>query len=137
MRVRDGSSDVCSSNLVPRLPSRAGRPGWWIKRRAAELGLAGQKVAPAEWTAAEIDLLREHAHKKPGAIAAILRRRGFQRTVTAVVVKTKRQALDRTDVDHFPATALPGVMGVDAKAVKRWIEVAGLEGGRTRPRMND
>src|SRR3546814_1003769 len=68
--------------------------------------------------------------KKPGAIAAILRRRGFQRTVTAVVVKTKRLALDRTDVDHFTATALAGVMGVDAKTVTRWIEVAGLKAER-------
>ena len=119
---------------VPRLSAMAGRPRWWVKKRAGELGVASQRVAPVEWSKEELSLLEDNHHKNPTAIRSMLDRRGYKRSTTAIVVKMKRMGLSGVDEDHFTARGLADVMGVESHTVLRWIETYGLKAKRVGPR---
>lgn len=119
---------------VPRLSAMAGRPKWWVKKRAGELGLAVQRTAPTQWSAEELALLEENHHKNPTAIRSMFARRGFNRSTTAIVVKMKRMGLSGVDEDYFTARGLADVMGVESHTVLRWIEKYGLKAKRVGPR---
>lgn len=120
----------CEKGAVAALASRLGRPRWWVSRRAVALGLVPPRRKEAPWSAAELDIVGENGHRDPQAIGAILKRRGFARTATAIIVKLKRLGIDRADPDHMTACQLAGVMGVDAKTVTRWIDKGWLKAGR-------
>lgn len=107
---------------VQRLVARLGRPRQWVFRRATELGCVFPRLKDPPWSAEEDALLGDHAHKTPGAIQGIFRRRGFSRSKTAIQVKRKRLHLETADIDHYTANQLASCMGVDAKAVTRWID---------------
>lgn len=112
----------CEKGAVEALARRLGRPRWWVSKRAVKLGLVPPRRKEPTWSAREVELLSEHAHKSAAALRAILKRNGFSRTVTAVMVRLKREGFDRTDPHRLTARQLGEVMGVDGKTVTRWID---------------
>lgn len=111
---------------VARLAQTLMRPRWWVSKRATKLGLVVPRFKESPWTPAELDIVQAHAHRSPATLRRTLQRHGFTRTETAIVVKLKRLGADRTDPDHYTATGLADLMGVDVKTVTRWIETLGL-----------
>ncbi len=119
-----------SNNAVNELAARAGRPRWWVSKRAVRLGLVGPRFKQPEWNAAELEILGEHAHKDPAVICRRLKAAGYARSETAIVVKRKRLALDIRDPNRCTATQLAALMGVDTKTVTGWIVKGWLEAKR-------
>lgn len=109
---------------------RIGRPDWWVKKRAAILGLVVPREKPLDWSAAEIAVLEKHASKALPHIRRHLKAAGFVRSETAISLQLKRRHIDREAVDQWSAHALATLMGVDSKTVRRWIEVEGLPATR-------
>jgi hypothetical protein len=115
---------------VQACAATCGRPRWWISKRAAKLGLVTPRFKQPPWSEAELDLLGENAHKSPASLRRLLKKQGFERTETAIVVKLKRLGADRTDPHHLNANQLAGVMGVDRKTVSGWIAKGWLRAKR-------
>lgn len=97
------------------------RPRCWVSARARKLGLVQPRFKELPWTQVELDLIADNATKNNQTIARLLKRRGFNRTPTAIVVKLKRLHADRTDLDHYTGRGLADLMGVDSKTVTGWI----------------
>lgn len=108
------------------LCARLGWPKTTIYRRAIALGVAQPRVKEPHWSPAEMALLEQHAHKTADVISRIMRRRGYQRTPTAIGIRRKRflagiqQA--RADAGLMSATAAAPLLGVDAKTISYWIK---------------
>ena len=118
---------------IKMLARNISRPYWWVKKRAAALGLATQALngnKELEWSEAEISLLEENSYKNHEVIARIFRAKGFKRTATAIVVKRTRLQCDTVDIDHYTATQLAIEFGVDSKVVTRWIDRGWLKARR-------
>jgi hypothetical protein len=116
--------------MVAQIARTLGRPRWWVTARARRLGVVAPRFKEADWTEEELSIAAGNAHRHPGTIRRMLARAGYQRSETAIVVKLKREGQTRADPDHFTATGLAGLMGIDAKTVMRWIEKGGLKAGR-------
>jgi hypothetical protein len=115
---------------VNRLAARLGRPVWWVKKRAVVLGVTIRLTKEPAWSAAEIELLRKHAHKTPEVIRRTFTKHGFRRTPTAITVKRCRLQLDTIDYDHYTARQLAAEFGVDPTTVSAWIERGWLKATR-------
>lgn len=116
---------------MPIFSERIKRPYWWIKNRAAELGVAVPRVKPLPWSSEEIAILKDSGHLTPRRIAIKLKAAGFKRSTTAVVMQLKRvDGIDRTDPDTFTFNELARLMGVDDKTVRRWHEKEGMPAKR-------
>lgn len=138
-RLRGEVFDTAVRQLYQQTPERgaikaaADRmkiPRWVLTSRARELGLIVPRFKEPDWTEAEDELLAEHAAKLPKTIARIFREHGFPRTLSAITVRLKRKNVDRIDDDHWSASALSKLMGVDAKTVLGWIHTEGLTAKR-------
>lgn len=118
---------------IARLAATLGRPRWWVSKRAQVLGCVAPRFKQPPWTDAEDEIITTHAARAPETISRMLRRAGFDRTATAVVVRLKRlgQAHGRAaDPDHFTANALARLFGVDRKTVGGWIVKGWLKARR-------
>jgi len=106
------------------------RPAWWVKKRAAALGLAVPREKPPEWTEAELALLEANAFRGNQALVKLLKRHGYKRTEAAVGLQLKRRHIERADPNVWTGCALARLMGVDGRTVGRWIDVEGLPAKR-------
>lgn len=98
-----------------------GRPRWWVSKRAAKLGLVPPRFKEPAWTDVEREIVQRNFHRSPKIIRGMLKRAGYERTETAIVVMGKRLGATRDDPLHLTATGLASLMGVDAKTVTGWI----------------
>jgi len=120
-------------NAVKDLARTLGRPRWWVSKRAERLGYKVPRFKEPVWTEEETGLVAENAHRDPATIARLLKRRGYARSPTAIVVKLKRIGIARgrsADPHHYTATALATAFGMDIKSITRWIEKGWLKAGR-------
>lgn len=117
-------------NAVNQLARAVMRPRWWVSKRASTLGFVAPRFKEPPWSEAEKEILHANAYKGPSAIRRALARRGFKRSETAIIVQRKRLGCFTEDPNHYTATGLAGLFGVDAKTVTRWIEKGWLSAGR-------
>lgn len=96
-----------------------GVPKWRVCRWAAELGLTGQTNKGPDWTAADEAFLEQHiGTRHPNWIAKKL-----GRSVTAVIVKSKRLSISRRGArTWYTASQVAEGFGVDPSTAMRWIE---------------
>lgn len=121
-----------TNGAIKALALSVNRPRWWVSKRARHLGLVTPRFKEAPWSEDEIAILERSAHLQPEVIARRLKKAGFHRSDTAVVVKLKRLELDRTDPDRFTQRELARAMGVDDSTINRWIERLGLKATKRR-----
>jgi hypothetical protein len=106
---------------LSKLAHQLHRPPAWVAARARRLGITREKFPSLPWSEPEIALLRQHAAKIPGNIEKILLRKGFRRTTGAIARMITLLHCDRSDDDHYTASGLAGLLGVQAKVVCGWI----------------
>ncbi len=124
--IRAVYTQAPTRNAVRRLAIALMRPRWWVSKRAAVLGLVSPRFKEPPWSAAEIELVRENAHKHLDVLRRLLARNGYTRTTTAIGIQVKRRGFDTTDPNHYTAHQLAALLGVDGKTITRWIAVEGL-----------
>lgn len=112
-----------TAGSIKRLADTIMRPRSWARKRAEQLGCVVPRFKEPPWSAEEIAILESAEAKKPDAIARLLKRRGYNRTSTAVSVMLKRRHIqvDRDDPNHMSARGLAVLLGVDDKTVTRLI----------------
>jgi hypothetical protein len=118
---------------IKALARTAGRPMWWVCKRAAKLGLSKPRFREPPWSDAEIEFVASNAHKNADALSCMLNRRGFNRTATAISVKLKRIGSPtgkNADLDHYTANQLAGLFGIDRKGIGAWIMKGWLKADR-------
>lgn len=106
-----------------RIGARWGFPGWVVRRRASELGLArpNWRMTSRAWTDTEIAFVEHHAGKRhPHWIATQL-----DRTVTAVVMRIKRLGLTRR-ADGYTQSEVAVGFGVSRDTVEKWMRLGWL-----------
>lgn len=128
--IRRGVAEATGRGDMMRLAQSLNRPRYWVSQRAAKLGCVPPRFKEPPWSPAELEIISEAAHLQPKSLRARLRRAGFNRTDTAIVVKLKRLGADRLDPDHCTGHALAGFLGVDGKTVTDWIAKGWLIAGR-------
>lgn len=79
------------SNEVNELAKRFGMPRWRITRWAIQWGLIAKQKKEPDWSEREINILRKNARFHPEVIQRKLKKRGFVRSVTGIVLKRKRE----------------------------------------------
>lgn len=125
-QIRFAHQSVPTRGYMQTLADRVGRPRWWVSRRARELGLTTPRFAEPAWSDEELAIIERTSRLTPQGANMALKRAGFSRSLTAVVVKRKR--LDITVPRRkgvYTVNALATLLGYDAKAPVRWIR-AGL-----------
>lgn len=105
---------------VAKLAQRLGMPRWRVSRRAREIGAYLPRIKEPPWSERELAILERNAHKHPETIARILKRNGFVRSATAVLLKRKRQRLLQ-NLGGWPACEVAQCFGVDTKVITSWI----------------
>lgn len=103
--------------MSARIAQVLGVPKWKACKWASELGLTTglQRQGAALWTADEDAFLEKHLHTRH--VNWIAKQLG--RSVTAVVVRTKRLALSRLP-DGYSQTDVALAFGVSRDTVERW-----------------
>lgn len=102
-------------------------PTWRVRRWACELGLSVLAKKEPDWSAADIAFLETHI----GSRHVLWIAKRLERSITAVVVKSKRLGISRRECrDWFTATQLAVGFGVDPTTVARWIEKGWLKARR-------
>jgi hypothetical protein len=105
---------------VRDLAKRLGLPRWKVARYAISQGWIARTNKEPDWTEKELEILRRSAHRSPEVIQKALKRAGFKRSVTGIIVKRKRQHYLR-NIEGQSAHSLAECFGIDAKPVLRWI----------------
>ncbi|MBI2819003.1 MAG: hypothetical protein HYX73_03405 [Acidobacteria bacterium] len=103
--------------VLNRMIRETGLPRWYIKRRAARLGLTmHQDRRP--WTAAEEEIIE----RLVGKVSALTIAKRLRRTEASVVLKIKRMGLSRRVRDGYTMRDLEDCLGESHKKIQRWIE---------------
>jgi len=92
-------------------------PRWYIKKRAARLGLTMHQDKRL-WTMAE-EAIVEHL---VGKVSALTIAKRLKRTEASVVLKIKRMGLSRRVRNGYTMRDLEECLGEDHRKIQRWIE---------------
>ena len=102
--------------VLNRMIRETGLPRWYIKKRAASLGLTmHQDKRP--WTAAEEEVLE----RLLGKVSALTIARRLNRTEASVVLKIKRQGISRRVRCGYTMRDLEECLGESHHKIQRWI----------------
>ena len=103
--------------VLNRMIRETGLPRWYLKKRAARLGLTmHQDKRP--WTAAEEEIIE----RLVGKVSALTIAKKLKRTEASVVLKIKRMGLSRRVRNGYTMRDLEECLGEDHHKVQRWIE---------------
>lgn len=112
--------------FIKALAKRVDRPEWWVSRQAANLGLeAAREQKP--WSDDEIAFVEARNLLPAHLIARQMERRGWKRSTAAVAHMRSTGRVTRIDSEHFSASGLAKVMGVDDNTVMKWIRAGWLK----------
>lgn len=104
-------------------------PRWRVTRYAIRQGwVAKQKKEPC-WTEEETEKLQKLARYTPEVIQRKMREAGYNRSVTAIVLKMKRMRM-RQNLNGQSARSLAECLGVDVHFVTRAIRLGKLKATR-------
>ena len=104
-------------------------PRWKITRYAIQLGLIAKQKKEPDWSEQEIRILERQAHRSPEMIQRKLKRAGFSRSVTGIVLKRKRMKFPG-NLEGMSSRSLALCLGVDSHFVTRAIKAGRLKAER-------
>ena len=105
--------------VLNRMVRETGLPRWYIKKRAARLGLTmHQDKRP--WTAAEEEIIE----RLVGKVGALTIAKRLKRTEASVVLKIKRMGVSRrvSVSGGYTMRDLEQCLGEDHRKIQKWIE---------------
>ena len=102
---------------VKELARQLGQPRWLISDRCTILGLTRPRKKEPPWSAGEDELMKRVPLHDPDKCSEVFRAHGFNRTPTAIVVRSKRIGLSRRNMETFSARTAAKVLGLDNKTV--------------------
>ena len=106
---------------VRRLAKRLNLPRWKVTRTAINMGLIARQKKESAWSARELKIMETNVHRSPETIQRYLKKEGYNRTTTGIVIKRKKMRMLQ-NMDGQSATSLAECFGVDAKTVQHWIK---------------
>jgi hypothetical protein len=99
-----------------------------VRHRVAVLGLRRPRTKEPAWTDDELELLDQCLHLPPPNIRARLKRRGFQRTESAIVMQRYRRLGGLAQATGgYSACQLASLLGVSTAPVVGWIKKGWLK----------
>ena len=102
--------------VLNRMIRETGLPRWYIKKRAASLGLTmHQDKRP--WTAEE----EESLERLLGKVSALTIARRLKRSEASVVLKIKRLGVSRRVRNGYTMRDLETCLGADHHKIQRWV----------------
>jgi len=118
--------------VLNRMIRETGLPRWYIKRRAAGLGLTmHQDKRP--WTTTEESILE----RLLGKVSALTIARRLKRTEASVVLKIKRLGVSRRVRSGYTMRDLEQCLGESHHKIQQWIENGWLRDRLQRTRRHD
>lgn len=133
-------SEIWPTLVIPKgdvsgaaeLARQLGEPRWLISQRCRKLGLTRPRKKEPPWTAAEDELMKRVPLHDPDTCSEIFRAHGFNRTATAIRVRSKRIGLSRRAHGTFSAGAAAKVLGLDGKTVAIYCLNGTIKSGRRK-----
>jgi hypothetical protein len=114
------------------LAKRVGATEAQVKYRALKLGLVRNIKRQPRWTEDEIEFIANHCHLSIMRLDVLMRKRGWNRTKSAIAAKRKSLGYRITGSGNaYSATELGGLLGKPSRTVSNWIAKGWL---RAEPR---
>ena len=102
--------------VLNRMIRETGLPRWYIKKRAAHLGLTMQQDK-RPWTAAEEETIERFV----GKVSALTIAKKLKRTEASVVLKIKRMGVSRRVRNGYTMRDMEECLGEDHHKIQQWI----------------
>lgn len=118
--IRTAYATGTGRNEINDLARIIGLPRWKVSRYAISQGWIARTNKEPDWTEKELEILERSAHRSPDVIQRHLKRAGFARSVTGIVLKRKRMRY-LMNLEGQSARALAACFGIDEHTVTRWI----------------
>lgn len=115
--------------FVSRCAKSVGRTRTWVAKRALELGLIQSRDHRA-WSEEEIEYAARYPLVSPVDLSKRMRRRGWERTPSAIVHQRTVGRISSDEGGFFTAAGLAEVMGVRTGKVTAWIKDGLLKASR-------
>lgn len=114
---------------VKAFAKKHGLPRWKVTRFAQNKGLFPRQKGNSAWSEDEKAMLQRLARYCPETISARMKKKGYDRSASAVAVKLNRFRC-RQNMKGYSARSLAECLGVDMKLVARAIRMGKLEADR-------
>jgi hypothetical protein len=118
--------NITGRGEVKALAKRLNYPRWKITRYAIQIGLIAKQKKEPNWTEKEIRILYKNAHHHPENIQKKLKKAGFNRSTTGIVLKRKRMRFTK-NLEGMSATSLALCLGIDSHFVTKAIAAGKLK----------
>lgn len=128
-KIRKVYQTATGNGEVRQLAAELGLPYWKVRRYAAEQGWVPTIHKEPDWTPAELRLLEANAYRSPERIKQTLKKAGFRRSLTGIILKRKRMRLLQ-NLGGQSATGLAGCFGVNPSTIIYWIDRGWLKAMR-------
>jgi len=110
------------NGLIDGLAQRIRWPRWKVSARARALGVVSLRTKEPNWRDRELELLEKWGHHSPFVIRLKLKKLGYDRSVTGIVLKRNRMRLTAPYLTHgYTANRLADAFGVDGTVIAAWI----------------
>lgn len=125
-RIRAVYQGMTGRGQVNKLARELGLPRRKITQHAIQQGWVAKKHKTPDWTERELRILETSAHLCLERIQKNLKKAGFSRSVTGIVLKRKRMRFLK-NLGGQSARGLAECFGVDVHCIMRWIRLGYLK----------
>jgi len=119
--IKKAYQTMSGNGQINQLAARLGYPRWKITHYAVQQGWIATQPREPDWGGQELEILEHKAHLSSVRIQHYLKRAGFSRSVTAIVLKRKRMRLPK-NLGGMSACQLAECLGVDPHFITRAIK---------------
>lgn len=117
------------SPIILLLARKLNMPRWKISRRARDIGAYEPRIKELKWSDAELRILELNTRKQPEAIQRHLKKQGYQRSITGIILKRKRMRFLK-NLGGYTSRQLAEAFGIDDHCITRWINKGYLKAER-------
>lgn len=129
-RTYRGVQPIAGRTPVVRLLAKSlDIPCWKISRRARDIGAYEPRIKEPKWSDAELKILESNARKQPEVIQRHLKKHGFKRSITGIILKRKRMRYLK-NLEGYTSRQIAEAFGIDDHCITRWIKKGYLKAER-------